>query len=219
MVDDLPFLHLGEVIFLRQRHIKSATIDNLIGMGVHVEPVMLPFETPKVHVEIGSGKGQFISQLALDHPDETFIAVEMDRNVCYRIAEKKVSMNLDNLIIILAPAEHLDLWLHQHSMDVIYLNFSDPWPKKKHHKRRLTYPTMLDKYRYLLKEDGILQFRTDHLELFEDSLTYLDGYFKVIEEVRNLDESAYMTEYEEKKRKLGPIYQLKGKIIHDKKNI
>jgi tRNA (guanine-N7-)-methyltransferase len=200
---------------LRQRHIKQATLEHLTSMGVYHEPMLLELKKEKVHLEIGSGKGQFIAKLAKDHPNELFIAVEMDRNVCYRIAEKKMEDHLENLIILLTEANHLDLWLKAGSIDIIYLNFSDPWPKARHHKRRLTWPLMLEKYKYLLKKEGILQFRTDHLGLFEDSITYLDGYFNVFDMTLDLKPSLYMTEYEEKKRKLGHIYQLKGTIIHD----
>lgn len=204
---------------MRQRHIKLATLDNLIQMGVLNEPKLLELNGKKIHLEIGSGKGQFICKLAQNYPDELFIAVEMDRNVCYRIAEKKALDQLDNLIVLLTQADHLDLWLDQMSIDIIYLNFSDPWPKARHHKRRLTWPSMLEKYRYLLKDQGILQLRTDHLGLFEDSITYLENYFHVYDMTLDLPPSPYMTEYEEKKRKFGQIYQLKGTIIHDQKNL
>lgn len=200
---------------MRQRHIKLATIEHLKDMGVLVEPMLLEIHHARVHLEIGSGKGQFITKLAKDYPDDLFIAVEMDRNVTYRIAEKKLEQKLDNLMILLTEANHLDLWLKPQQIDTIYLNFSDPWPKARHHKRRLTFPTMLEKYTYLLKKEGMLQFRTDHLGLFEDSISYIEKYFEIYDMTLDLEASSYMTEYEEKKRLLGHIYQLKGTIIHD----
>ncbi|MDY0075610.1 MAG: hypothetical protein RBR75_07040, partial [Acholeplasmataceae bacterium] len=129
---------------MRQRHIKVATLQNLERMGVLIEPKKLSLDASQcVHLEIGSGKGQFLTHMAYDHKDELFIALEVDKNVCYRIAEKKVALGLDNLIIILGSAEMLEAWIKIRSIDRFYLNFSDPWPKARHHKRRLTWPTML----------------------------------------------------------------------------
>lgn len=201
---------------MRQRHIKVATLQNLECMGVLIEPKKLSLDTSQcVHLEIGAGKGQFLTHMAYDHKDELFIALEVDKNVCYRIAEKKVALGLDNLIIILGSAEMLEAWITIHSIDRIYLNFSDPWPKARHHKRRLTWPTMLKIYHQLLKENGILQLRTDHLGLFMDSKEYIESVFDIFDVNMQLEESSYMTEYEEKKRLVGPIYQLKGRMRRD----
>lgn len=201
---------------MRQRHIKQATIEHMQELGVLIEPHLLALDsTKKIHLEIGSGKGQFISKLARDYPDEIFIALELDRDVCFRIAEKKRDMKLDNLMIVLTHAEHVDLWIKPHVIDVIYLNFSDPWPKARHHKRRLTWKTMLEKYQSILKREGLIQLRTDHLGLFIDSQEYMESMFDITEVNMDLEATSYMTEYEEKKRKLGPIYQLKGIYHHD----
>ena len=205
---------------MRQRHIKQATIEHMQSLGVQTEPILLDLEQNKrVHLEIGSGKGQFITKLAQDFKDEIFIALELDKDVCFRIAEKKVQYELDNLIVLLTNAQNLDLWIKPHQIDTIYLNFSDPWPKARHHKRRLTWPTMLEIYKKILKNDGILQFRTDHLGLFEDSITYFEHHFDIFDVQMDLEESPYMTEYEVKKRKLGKIYQLKGRFNDDQKNL
>ena len=205
---------------MRQRHIKQATIEHMQTLGVLTEPTLLDFDqSKKVHLEIGSGKGQFISRLAQDFKDDIFIALEIDKDVCFRIAEKKSELKMDNLFILLTNASNLDLWIKPHQIDIIYLNFSDPWPKARHHKRRLTFPTMLTLYEKILKSDGILQLRTDHLGLFENSKDYLENHFDIFEVNMNLNESLYMTEYEEKKRKIGQIYQLKGRIHHDQKNL
>lgn len=201
---------------MRQRHVKQATIEQMTAMGVLFEPQQLKLPPgKKIHLEIGSGKGQFITTFAHDYPDEIFIALEIDQDVGYRIAEKKRDLNLSNVIIICSSAELLDLWIPLHCIDIIYLNFSDPWPKTKHHKRRLSYPTMLDHYDMLLKEGGLLQLRTDHLGFFMDSQTYMEHDWVITEIDHDLKPTPYMTEYEEKKRKKGPIYQLKGIIHHD----
>ena len=126
-------------------------------------------------------------------------------SVLYRIVEKKDALELDNLIIILGDATNLLEYFDESSLDVIYLNFSDPWPKSRHHKRRLTYYSFLKLYKKLLKSNGILQFRTDVLPFFEDSVTYVESLFDIFDQTYDLEISKYMTEYEEKKRKIGKI--------------
>ncbi len=199
-------------MFMRQKKVKYATKEILESYDVVVEPKMLDFHEKKVFLEIGSGKGQFITKLAEDNPNNIYIAMEVNINVCYRIMEKKESMKLDNLIIILGDASFLNLYFGLDSIDGIFLNFSDPWPKGKHHKRRLTYPTFLKTYVSLLKDHGFLQFRTDHPALFHESIEYIENFFIITDVNHQLEASAYMTEYEIKKRAIGPIYQLIGKV-------
>ncbi|MCD4827175.1 MAG: tRNA (guanosine(46)-N7)-methyltransferase TrmB [Acholeplasmataceae bacterium] len=198
---------------MRQKRLKYVNIELLEKHGVitKVEPLDLPVDKT-IYLEIGSGKGQFITSLAKDHPDDLFIAMEVNLYVIYRILEKKMEMKLDNLIILLADAKYLETYFSKSLIDHIYLNFSDPWPKTKHHKRRLTYPTFLKLYQKILKKGSLLQFRTDHKDLFIDSVEYIKDYFDIIEQTEDLAPSAYMTEYEVKKRPLGPIYQLIGEF-------
>lgn len=206
---------------MRQKRIKHVNIELLEEHGVitKVEPLKIPTDK-KVYLEIGCGKGQFITSLAKAHPDVFFIAMEVNLYVIYRVLEKKLEDNIDNLMIVLADAKYLETYIEGQKIDGLYLNFSDPWPKAKHHKRRLTYPSFLRLYLKLLKKEAFLQFRTDHLDLFTDSIDYIEPYFKLFEVNYDLEASDYMTEYEEKKRLLGPIYQLKGKVIQDdSKNI
>ena len=197
---------------MRQKKVKYATKEILESYGVIVEPKRIHLDEKRTYLEIGSGKGQFITKLAEDNPNDIFIAIEVNINVCFRIMEKKEAMKLDNLIIILGDASFIHLYFDLESIDGIYLNFSDPWPKAKHHKRRLTYPTFLKTYVSLLKNNGFLQFRTDHPTLFQESIEYIESYFHITEVDNNLSASAYMTEYEIKKRAIGPIYQLIGKV-------
>ncbi len=199
---------------MRQKRIKNATKEVLKAHGVIVEPTPLVLKREKCFLEVGSGKGQFITQLALDFPSIDFVAFEMNINVCYRIMEKKIAYGLDNLTIVLDQAEHLEQYLPKQRVDAIYLNFSDPWPKAKHHKRRLTYPTYLAIYQNLLKPRGTLQLRTDQLAFFLDSIEYMKQNFDILERWDDVQPSRYMTEYEEKKRQLGPIYQIIGKVTH-----
>ncbi len=166
-------------------------------------------------LEIGSGKGEFITQYALDHPHTTCIAVEMNRHVCYYIALKKETLHLNNLIIIMDDAALLNQYLSKHTINTIYLHFSDPWPKAKHHKRRLTYPSKLDLYGELLKKEGQLIFKTDHQKLYIESSFYIQSKFKDIVFDDDSEEEIYMTEYERKKRPFGPIYKIQAGVYDD----
>jgi len=201
---------------MRQKRLSFVTIDLLKNKGVITDIEKIDLSTyDKVHLEVGSGKGQFITSLAKDHPNEFFIAFELNMSVLYRIVEKRDALELDNLMIILGDANHLLSYFNQMSIDNLYLNFSDPWPKKKHHKRRLTYPTFLKQYDYILKPSGNIQFRTDVLEFFNDSIDYFETTFNIFDVNYDLKESLYMTEYEVKKRKITLINQLKGSKKHD----
>ncbi|AUD65082.1 tRNA (guanosine(46)-N7)-methyltransferase TrmB [Tenericutes bacterium MZ-XQ] len=201
---------------MRQKRLKYVTKELLEEHGVITDVKHLEIPKDKhVYLEIGSGKGQFITSLAKNHPDDFFIAMEVNMYVIYRILEKKLEQKLDNLLIVLGDAKELETYFANDKIDLLYLNFSDPWPKSKHHKRRLTYPSFLRLYLKILKKDAFLQFRTDHLNLFIDSLDYMEDYFDITDVTYDLEPSDYMTEYEEKKRKLGPIYQLKGKVKQD----
>ncbi|MBU1093654.1 MAG: tRNA (guanosine(46)-N7)-methyltransferase TrmB [Firmicutes bacterium] len=205
---------------MRQKKVKYATHEVLASQGVLIDIKKINLTQPKTFLEIGSGKGHFITSLAKDHPKNTYIAMEININVCYRILEKKLALNLDNLIIILGDAENLLSYLDHRSIDGLYLNFSDPWPKKKHHKRRLTAPSFMERYVKVLKDQAFIQFRTDQIDLFDSSIEYMHQYIKIEDINYQLEPSNYMTEYEIKKRELGPIYQLVGKVEHHvKENI
>lgn len=173
---------------------------------VQIEPKAITSDLPLV-LEIGSGKGKFITELANMDPSKFYIAMEKDLNVCYRILEKQEQLKLPNLQILPIDAKELLQYFKPKSITKIYLNFSDPWPKKRHHKRRLTAVSFLKLYETLLKDGGELEFRTDHSDLFNDSITYLnESKFKLITEERNCAPRAAISEYELKKREFGPIY-------------
>jgi len=202
---------------MRQKKVKEATIPNLLKLNVLIEATPLKLnQDKKITLEIGSGKGRFIASLAQNYPDEQFIAIEREQNVCYRLAQKKGALELKNLTIIMDDATKLEEYLGDFKVDVIHLNFSDPWPKKKHHKRRLSYPTMLNKFKTYLKADGQIVLRTDHADLFVDSFQYFNEASFIVKDCNwNLPESDYMTEYEVKKRLIGPIYQLTAERVKD----
>ncbi len=199
---------------MRQKRIKYVDESLLATHGVIIDLCERDFPDQPLEIEIGSGKGEFITRLAADNKDKHYIAIERNKYVCYRIVEKKEALKLNNLTIILGDAINLNTYLGRHKVDAIYLNFSDPWPKKRHHKRRLTAPSFLPIYQHLLDDNGILQFRTDHFEFFIDSLENLSSTFDIMHIDKDLAVSNYMTEYEVKKRLSGPIYQIQGRKKH-----
>lgn len=194
---------------MRQRKIKGLTKVKMQELGVIVEPKILDL-SGIVHLEIGSGKGQFITSMAKDFPNITYVAMEKNINVAIRIIEKVKSLNLENVIVILDDASQVLSYLNTNSVDYLYLNFSDPWPKTKHHKRRLTHPNFLNIYLKFLKTAAIIEFRTDHFNLYEDSVEYFQKYFEIIENNKNYQTGKYYTEYELKRIEKGNLYRLKG---------
>ncbi len=205
---------------MRQKKLKYVTLELLESQGVLIDIKKIELTKVPTFLEVGSGKGLFITSLAKDHPDNVYIAMEVNMNICYRILERKSALNLTNLIIILGDAENILSYLDPRSIDGLYLNFSDPWPKKKHHKRRLTAPSFMDKYVKILKDQAFIQFRTDQIDLFDSSIEYMHQYITIEKIDYQLEPSNYMTEYEIRKREIGPIYQLIGKVEHHvKENI
>ena len=208
----MPPFSLDLEISMRQKKVKIATKAYLDSKGVITDFRRIKKSRSMLYLEIGSGKGDFISKMAIDHPDIDFVAIEVNPSVCYRILVKKLDKHIENLTIILGDANHLSVYFDQDEVDHIFLNFSDPWPKKRHHKRRLTALSFLKMYRSILKEDGTIQFRTDHEDFFRESLLEIEQVFDIVDINENLSESPYMTEYEVKKRPYGPIYQVIGKV-------
>jgi len=197
---------------MRQKKLKYVNEELLRNDGVITVVQKIELGQHDVFLEIGSGKGLFITTLAADNPNRTYIAMEMNINVCYRILEKKKKLGLKNLIIIFGDAKDLLTYISPKSLCGIYLNFPDPWPKKKHHKRRLTASSFLQNYLIVVKKNGFIQFRTDHIHLFDDSIGYFHSCLNIESIEYDLAKSTYITEYEIKKRALGPIYQLIGKV-------
>ncbi len=159
-------------------------------------------------LEIGSGRGQFLIDLAKKNPKRNYLGVEINRTA-FAIAVKKLvneEQKLTNVQYLNMPIDDVLPKLRLESLDNIYLNFSDPWPKKRHNRRRLTYPTRLMQYLNLLKKDGKILFKTDNPILFEASVEY----FLSIEELKTsidrdyqLTEDDCLTEYEKKFRERG----------------
>lgn len=156
-----------------------------------------------VHIEVGTGMGQFITTLAKENPDINFVGIEIEKNVLIRVLEKVLEEGLKNVRLLLYDANLLDEYFNEDEVSKIYLNFSDPWPKNRHEKRRLTYESFLSQYKKILNDTGTLQFKTDNRGLFEYSLISLNQFGTKFLEVNldlhdDEDEDNIRTEYEEK---------------------
>lgn len=156
-------------------------------------------------LEIGCGKGNFSVGMTEKYPEINLIAMEKVADVCCVALEKAMACadrRTDNLRFIIGDAEKLCEWFPPHSIDRIYLNFSDPWPKSGHAKRRLTHRNFLLRYKSLLKEGGELIFKTDNVGLFDFSLEEFEALgLDIIWQTRDLHNSEragdnVMTEYE-----------------------
>lgn len=121
-----------------------------------------------LHLELGTGKGIFITTLARHNPSLNYIGVERVPEIIYKAARKQ--RGIHNLRFLMADVEHLSSFFRTGQIERIYLNFSDPWPKTKHSRRRLTYSTFLDIYKKLLKSGGEIHFKTDNRDFFDFSL-------------------------------------------------
>ncbi|GGL42434.1 tRNA (guanosine(46)-N7)-methyltransferase TrmB [Sporolactobacillus putidus] len=156
-----------------------------------------------LNVEIGTGKGQFIVGMAKKHPDENFIGIELHESILVSALQKCLDAEAENVRLINADARGLTELFAEDEVDSIYLNFCDPWPKNRHEKRRLTYQTFLAQYEYVLKNQGIVYFKTDNRGLFEYSLESFSRYGFILQNISlDLHQSQFpdnvMTEYEEK---------------------
>lgn len=180
-----------------------------------------------IHIECGMGKGQFISRMSGNNPHINYIGMDMYDELLRRGSEKarklwKNEKNADevpNLALVLGNVENLEEMFEPGELERIYLNFSDPWPKSKHGKRRLTHPRFLMKYKEVLSEIGEIHFKTDSLSLFEFSLnSFSDTEIQMrnisLDLHRNgLREDLVLTEYETKFVGQGmPIYRLEAVV-------
>jgi len=120
-----------------------------------------------IHIEIGMGKGRFLTELAKKHPEINYVGIEKYSSVLLRALQKMEENPLPNVKFIRMEAEHILLYFGREEVERIYLNFSDPWPKDRHAKRRLPSREFLDRYRILLKSGGHLEFKTDNRALFD----------------------------------------------------
>ncbi len=162
-----------------------------------------------IYLEIGCGKGNFITKHAFAEPDCNFIACEGQMSVVLRALEKAEASGSGNLRVFIDFVNDLEDYFEVGELSGIYLNFSDPWPKARHAKRRLTYRGRLQNYKKVLKADGFIEFKTDNEGLFAFTLEEIEACgYEMIEMSRDLHGEAqgvhgeksrcFMTEYEEK---------------------
>jgi len=168
-----------------------------------------------IRIEIGMGKGQFIYELARRNPDVNYVGIEKFSSVLLRGIQKQEAEPLDNLRFIRMEAEEIAEVFAKDEVDRIYLNFSDPWPKDRHAKRRLPSRQFLGRYDMFLKKDGVIEFKTDNHDLFMFALDevreanwHLDAVTYDLHNEPNMNEGNIMTEYEERFSAMGnPIYK------------
>ena len=179
-----------------------------------------PKEQP-IHIEVGMGKGRFLMDMARLHPDINYVGIEMYDSVLLRALQKREKLeeegvHLDNLKFMCMDARLLPEVFDRGEVDRIYLNFSDPWPKARHAKRRLTSREFLARYNEILAPEGRVEFKTDNRDLFEFSLEEVEAAgwkllahtFDLHHEEAMMEENV-MTEYEEKFSSMGnPICKL-----------
>lgn len=169
-----------------------------------------------IHLEIGCGKGDFAVGMAAKYPDCNWIAMERVSDVACLALEKAMNAKAtrpDNLRFLIGDAKNLTEWFTEHSVDCLYLNFSDPWPKKGYAKRRLTHQGFLELYRKVIKPGGMLKLKTDNEGLFDFSLEQFTLCGLTVEwQTRDLHRSEQaadnvMTEYERN-------FSEKGQVIY-----
>ncbi|ANB58510.1 tRNA (guanine-N(7)-)-methyltransferase [Anoxybacillus sp. B7M1] len=156
-----------------------------------------------IHIEIGTGKGQFITGMAKENPEINYIGIELYESVIVSALDKLIENDLPNLRLLNVNAKDLASFFENGEVERIYLNFSDPWPKKRHEKRRLTHHSFLELYEQILVSEGEIHFKTDNQGLFEYSLVSFSQYGLLLTYVSlDLHHSDFsgnmMTEYEEK---------------------
>ncbi len=168
-----------------------------------------------IRIEVGTGKGRFIMDMAAAYPDINFVGIEKYSSVLLRAVQKQTELGLSNVRFIRMEAEIISEVFDKGEVDRIYLNFSDPWPKERHAQRRLTSSSFLHRYDQILREDGQLEFKTDNRELFDFSLQELNTAGWHAEAVTydlhhdsSMNEGNIMTEYEERFSSKGnPIFK------------
>lgn len=169
-----------------------------------------------IRIEIGMGKGRFITQLALENPDINYVGIEKYSSVLIRAIEKCQDIEVPNLRFIRMEAEYICDVFNKEEVERIYLNFSDPWPKDRHAKRRLTSKQFFERYDNILKKDGVVEFKTDNDLLFQFSLEQVpEAGWNLVAQTWDLHNDSemvkgnVMTEYESKFSQMGnPIHKL-----------
>ncbi len=169
-----------------------------------------------IHIEIGMGKGRFLMALAKENPLINYIGIEKYSSVLLRALQKMEEEPLENIRFIRMDAESITNIFQKGEIGKIYLNFSDPWPKDRHAKRRLTSRQFFSRYHAILQQEGHVEFKTDNQDLFDFSLEEvkeagwkLDGHTRDLHQDHVMNKGNIMTEYEERFSAMGnPIFKL-----------
>ena len=174
-----------------------------------------------IHIEVVTGKGQFLAGMSQQNPNINYIGIELFDSVIVAAIQKAVDKQLSNFKLLNVNAKNLTEYFDQGEIDRVYLNFSDPWPKTRHAKRRLTYKSFLQMYENVLVKGGEIHFKTDNQGLFEYSLISFSEYGLRLKYI-SLDlhksdfEGNVMTEYEEKFSEKGQrIYRVEAKYMNE----
>ena len=206
---------------MRLKHVKGA--ENIVENSNYVIKDYIDYKgkynklfnnNNPIYIEIGMGKGNFIIENAIKYPNINFIGIEKYDSVMVKAIKRLDILDLPNLKLIRMDANKIDE-VFDKEIDKIYLNFSDPWPKDRHAKRRLMSPNFLEKYNSIFKDKKIIEFKTDNRKLFEYAIkTFNEEQYKIGEISLNLYEDDtpdnIPTEYETKFNSLGfPIYKIK----------
>ncbi|MGE7622759.1 tRNA (guanosine(46)-N7)-methyltransferase TrmB [Viridibacillus sp. NPDC096237] len=172
-----------------------------------------------LHIEVGTGKGQFITGMALANPEINYIGIELFDSVIVKAVEKvQAAGQPTNLRLLKVNGSDLEKFFEKNDVDRLYLNFSDPWPKTRHAKRRLTHEGFLNIYENILPDFGEVHFKTDNRGLFEYSLVSMSQYgmklvYVSLDLHEEMPEDNIMTEYEEKFSAKGqPIYRVEAQF-------
>lgn len=171
-------------------------------------------EKEKLYIEVGTGKGKFLLESALQNPEIGYVGIEMMTSVIVRALQKIKDSQVENFVLINKDGANLLDYFEVGEVDKLFLNFPDPWPKKRHEKRRLTSPSFLEKYKQIVKKNGEFRIHTDNYDLYQYSIETLS---KVLIDMTygeaTYDENTPTTEFEDKFRSLGqPIYFIEGKF-------
>lgn len=197
--------------------IKSEKNNNIMRLRGHWKDYFK--NSNPIHIEVGTGRGKFITTLAKMNPKINYIALETKEEVLLKAVEKCTDEKIDNIAFLWGNVENLDLYFDDSEISRIYINFCDPWPKKRNAKRRLTSSVFLGLYKNKLDKNGEIHFKTDNKNLFEFSLNeFCLSEWKLKNISLDLSNSQYedniTTEYEEKFINLGlPIYRLEAKKL------
>ena len=168
-----------------------------------------------IHIEVGMGKGRFLMDMAALNPEINYVGIEMYSSVLLRAVQKMEENPLDNLRFIRMDAREIEEVFEEGEVSKIYLNFSDPWPKDRHAKRRLPSRQFLARFNKILKKDGNLEFKTDNRDLFDFAVEEVepagwktDAITYDLHHDEKMNQGNVMTEYEEKfSSKCNPIYK------------